>query len=74
MNTLRIRVVILKPDYGVGTEFQHAIQVSDCGLVWWTVNRFKSFDEALQAARDLLAFVKSNYIAKEEAIMWEGKV
>jgi hypothetical protein len=74
MNSLRIRAVKLKPDYGVGTEYQHAVQLSQDGLVWWTVNRFKTFDEALEAARTLLAFVKGSQIVKEEAVLWQGTV
>jgi hypothetical protein len=74
MNSLRVRAVSLKPDFGVGTEYSHAVQISQDGLVWWTVNRFKTFDEALEAGRTLLAFVKANHIVKDQAVLWQGQV
>lgn len=74
MNSLRIRVVILSPLYGVGTEFNHAIQVSDCGLTWWTVARFKEFNEALHVGKQLAEFVKSNQIVKEQTVLWSTKI
>ena len=70
MNSLRIRVVLLSPNYGVGTEFNYAIQVSEGGLVWWTINRFKSLDEALPVAKNFAEFVKQNRIIKDDKVLW----
>lgn len=74
MNSLRIRVGELKPDHGAGHDFPFAVQVSDCGLVWWTIGRFKTFDAALAVGKDLERFVKANQIVSMKHIMWEAKV
>lgn len=74
MNSFRIRVVLLSPLYGVGTEYNHAIQVSEGGLVWWTVARYKSFDDALHNAKQLKEFVKTNQIVKDDKVMWSAQV
>lgn len=67
MNHLRIRVVKLKPD---GTDFLFAVQSSEYGLVWWTLKRFKSFDEALEHGKGLLEFVGKNFAIKQESVLW----
>jgi hypothetical protein len=74
MNSLRIRVVKLRPDHGVGNDFIFGVQISTDGLVWWTVNRFKVLDQALEAGRILKSFVGANLVIKEESILWETKL
>jgi hypothetical protein len=74
MNSLRLRVVKLKPDHGAGTEFPFAIQVGQDGLNWWTIIRKKTFDDALITAKDLVAFMERNIIVKEEVVLWTAKM
>lgn len=70
MSTFRIRVVMLNASHGAGTEFPYAVQVSGDSLSWWTLNRFKTEDEALGAGKGLEAFLKANLLVKEARIIW----
>lgn len=70
MNTLRIRVVHLTAQHGAGLDFPFAVQLSGDSLNWWTVNRFKSEDEALGCGRALEHFIKTNLTVKEDRVIW----
>ncbi len=74
MNALRIRVVKLKPDYGVGEDFIYAIQLSESSLLWYTVSRHKEFDQCLFAARALEKFIKDSMIVKDDKVLWSSKL
>jgi hypothetical protein len=74
VNSLRIRVVQLSKHYGVGDDHAYAVQVSTCGLVWWTLNRFKTFDEALGPAKALEEFVKKNFIVQPTHVLWKTQI
>lgn len=74
MSALRIRVAKLSPDFGVGNEFQFALQLSGDSLVWWTVGRFKDLDGALGAGKELAAFVEANFTVRPTHILWTSKL
>jgi len=74
MNSLRIRIVLLGPLNNNNPEFNHAVQLSQDGLMWWTFYRFKSMDEALGAVKTFEEFTKQNQLVKPSHILWATKV
>jgi hypothetical protein len=74
MNSLRFRIAKLKPDHGAGLDFIFGLQVSQDGLNWWTIGRYKTFDECLGIGKGLVEFIRSNLIVKDEVILWNSTV
>ncbi len=74
MGSLRIRCVKLNPGYGAGTDNTNAVQISTDGLVWWTLNRFATMAEALEAGKALESFSAKHITVKPEFILWKTKV
>jgi hypothetical protein len=74
LNSLRIRAVKLSEQYGAGTEYLHAVQISQDGLVWWTINRFQKPEEAIEAAKILVEFATANQIVKATNVLWRGNL
>lgn len=42
--------------------------------MWWPINRFKTFDEALGYAKGFTEFIKTNQLIKLSSIIWENKL
>ncbi len=69
---LRIRVVLLSKQFGVGEEYLYAVQVSADTLNWWTLARFKTFEEALGPAKDLEQFSIKNRLVHPTHVLWKA--
>lgn len=74
MNTLRMRLAKLDPNFGANTEYSVAMQLSMDGLYWWTVGRFRSMEDAIQPAKDLEKFIKDNFTVKATHVLWAAKI
>lgn len=74
MSHFRLRIVKLTDLHGAGAEFPFAVQVSQDGLCWATIGRFKTDHQALATARDLSSFIRKNQIAKEGSVLWTEKL
>ena len=73
MNYLQVRAVILDDKSEAGKEFPYALQVSQDGLVWWTLGRFKTDHEVIMRAKDLNEFIKKHHTINLKAVLWTGK-
>ena len=74
MSAKRMRVAILKECHGAGKDFPFAIQLTGDGLTWSTVGRFKKDLDALQGARELSGFIKTNALVAPAAVLLELKL
>lgn len=74
MNALRMRVVKLDPGYGVGDSQQFAIQVSQDGLVWFTLMRFDNELYAKEYAQKLANTADENVTVQATHILWSTRV
>lgn len=69
----RIRVVKLDERFGGGSDYPYAVQLSPDGLIWATLGRFKSFEEALDPAKAFSEFINNNMLIKPTVILWTNK-
>ena len=74
MNALRMRVVKLDPGYGAGEGQPFAIQVSQDGLVWFTIGRFDHELYAKEYAQKLAGIADSNMTVQATHILWSTRV
>jgi len=74
MNALRMRVVKLDQGYGVGETQQFAIQVSQDGLVWFTLSRFDNDLYAKEYAQKLANVAEANIAVQATHILWSTRV
>ncbi len=75
MNSLRIRAIKLDPlgapDHA---DYPFAVVVSQDGLMWWPVARYKTVDEVLDSAKGFEKFTKVNTLLKASHVLWAGKI
>lgn len=75
MNSLRFRIVkIVDGTLPDTKDFPFAVSISHDSLIWWIINRFKTFDNALAYANDQMNYIKNSRVGKTETIMWETKL
>lgn len=74
MNALRMRVVKLDPGYGVGETQPFAIQVSQDGLIWFTLGRFDHELYAKEYAQKLAGIADANIAVQATHILWSTRV
>ena len=74
MNALRMRVVKLNQGYGVGESQRFAIQVSQDGLVWFTLARFDQELYAKEYAQKLAGVAEANISVQATHILWSTRV
>lgn len=74
MNALRIRVVRLEPNYGVGDKEPFSVQVSQDGLSWWNLARFADEKLAMEVAADITETADVNFTAKASHILWSTRI
>ncbi len=71
MNAIRIRVVILDGKFWAGPGYKYAVQLSEHGLIWWTIMRKETEHEAKAFAEELSAFMRTSRLAKADKVIWE---
>ena len=75
MNSLRFRIVkIVEGSIKDSQDFPFAVSISHDSLIWWIINRFKTFDQAKAYVTDQTAYMMDSRAAKIESIIWEGKI
>ena len=74
MNSLRIRAVLFTDQFGRDPNRPYAVQVSDDGLVWWTMGTYGDADTAKAKASELEAIVKLNQLMRVGAILCSLKI
>lgn len=74
MNALRMRVVKLDTSYCAGENQRFAIQVSQDGLVWFTLGRFDNELYAKEYAEKLAGVAEANMTVQATHILWSTRV
>lgn len=75
MNSLRFKVGELEPiNCKNHPDFPFCVLVSQDSLIWWPLNRFKTFDEALEYGRGMEKFIKENQLVNLKSVLWTSKL
>lgn len=74
MSSIRARVGKAIPNQWAGKDNPFCVQISQDGLIWWTIDRYDDLEEAKQRAVEVLDRMDSDLKISISHIYWSKKL